>query len=121
MLLDQGRPAEAAARLSAAGPGKPLLRADAADLDGLLARLSAAEGAHSWAVDLAGRAVAACAPTDSLVLRATAALDQARVLTEVGRPAQAVLAAERARALFARKGHHPGVRVAAALLAQADR
>jgi class 3 adenylate cyclase/tetratricopeptide (TPR) repeat protein len=115
LLADLGRPDEAAARLARADDPAHLLPSDLADLDGLRARLAAARGAAVEAVDLAARAVSTAATTDSPIVRATAALDQAHVLRAIGRADQAAAAARAARELFRAKGHLPGVRAAAAV------
>lgn len=98
-------------------PDPARARAEAADLDGLRARLAAADGRTGTAVRLAARAVATADRTDSPIVRGLAALDLARTLLALGRPAEAAGAAARARGYFAAKGHLPAVRQAEALLA----
>ncbi|MGG7609082.1 hypothetical protein ACQ5JZ_06555, partial [Streptomyces sp. ZG43] len=61
-------------------------------------------------------AVATAALSDSPLLRATAALDRARVLASLGAPSRAEAEARRAEEHFSDKGHQPGVRVARTLL-----
>ncbi|WP_340563333.1 adenylate/guanylate cyclase domain-containing protein [Streptomyces sp. GSL17-111] len=122
LLLDGGDAPGAAGHLPAeraGGTPGPLPRADAADLDGLRARLAAAAGRAREAARLAERARAAAEETDSPVVRATAALDRALVFQELGEWAQAARAADRARTLFRAKGHLPGVRRAEELRARA--
>lgn len=115
LLAEHGQASQAADRLAAAGPMTGLPRSDAADLDGIRARILAAGDGRDEAIRLAGRAVETAAMTDSTVVRATAALDQAAVCELAGQPVQARAAAARARQLFAGKGHLPGFRRAAAL------
>ncbi len=107
---------EAADRLAAHGePGAApgAARADAADLDGLLARIAAARGRTAEAAARAARAVRAAAGTDSPEIRAVAELDLADVLRWSGRPEESGAAADRAGRLYAAKGHLPGARRAA--------
>ncbi|WP_432838226.1 adenylate/guanylate cyclase domain-containing protein [Dactylosporangium sp. CA-092794] len=113
LLLDQGRPVEAAARLAQIGASSGLLRSDTADLDGLRARLAAADGRAAEAIDLAERAVSAAAATDSPIVQAVAALDQAATLRRLGRAEQAARSATAAAERFHTKGHRPGLRRAA--------
>jgi class 3 adenylate cyclase len=118
VLLDDGRPAEAAERLAGvAGVAGDtgLLRADRADLDGLRGRLAAEAGAFEEAIELSRQAVAAAGATDSPIVRAVAHLDRAVVLTRVGRRTAAAAAAAIAGRAFAAKGHRPGVRLVARL------
>ncbi|GAA4666453.1 AAA family ATPase [Streptomyces chumphonensis] len=122
LLLDGGDAPGAAGHLPserAGGTTGPLPRADAADLDGLRARLAVAAGRSGEAARLAERARAAAEETDSPVVRATAALDAALVFGELGDWARAAHAAGRARALFRAKGHLPGARRAEELRARA--
>ncbi len=125
LLLDAGH-LDAAAELIGL-PGGPLgahhslLRSDAVDLDGLHARLAAAAGDAPTARALARRAVEAAESTDSSVLAAVAATDEAEVLARLGRagasapehehePEQVARALHRARARYQAKGHRPGIR-----------
>lgn len=110
LLLDHGDADEAAIRLARIGAAPDLLRSDLADLDGLRARLAAERGSAATAIDLAERAVSAAAGTDSPIVQAGAALDQAIVFERLGRPDRAVRAAEAAYRRFRGKGHLPGVR-----------
>ncbi|MGE7437877.1 adenylate/guanylate cyclase domain-containing protein [Kitasatospora sp. NPDC001175] len=114
LLLDTGQwaAAENALRPLAAKSGRP--HAESVDLDGLRGRLAAAQGQAERAVRLAGCAVAEATLTDSPVVRAQAALDQAHTLRLLGRGGPAAEAAAAARAWFAAKGHQPGVRWVAA-------
>ncbi|WP_069812298.1 adenylate/guanylate cyclase domain-containing protein [Streptomyces sp. TP-A0874] len=116
LLLDERRVSEAAARLAPAEWAEGLSRADSVDLTGLRARLAAAEGRGDAALAAADEAVATAALTDSPLLRATAALDRARVLASLGRGAAAAAAARRAEGHFTDKGHWPGIRAARAPL-----
>lgn len=143
LLVDAGRVDEAVERLAAtAGPSGPnspngprgpnspsgpsgsphapaaLARSDAADLDGLMARIAAAQGRPVEAATLSERAVHTAASTDSPVVRAVAWLDRSDVLRQAGRPAEAHAAAGRAVRCFEAKGHLPGARRAAELHAR---
>ncbi|MCX4744428.1 AAA family ATPase [Kitasatospora sp. NBC_01287] len=127
-LLAAGRTEECAALPnSPAGTADRLPCSDAADLYGTLARLRASCGPATAAEEaaaataLAERALAEAASTDSPVVRATAALDQAHTELLLGRPGPATRAAARAGHLFAAKGHLVGVRWAEALAARAAR
>lgn len=64
---------------------------------------------------LATRAVDAAALTDSPVVQALAALDQAHTYRLLGRRREAAAAAATAAARFSAKGHRPGMRWATAL------
>lgn len=97
-------------------PARP--RAEAADLDGLRARIAAEQGRAVAATRLAARALATAARTDSPIVQGTAALDLARTDLALGRPADAAAAATRARRGFAAKGHLPAVRRAEAVLSR---
>lgn len=112
LLVDAGRHEEAAGRLHAAGSGAgPQATAspsEAADLDGLLARIAVSRGSFEEAVALADRAVATAAGTDSPATEAVARLDQADVLRCRGRLAEARYTAALAGRSFAMKGHLPG-------------
>ncbi|MEW1633661.1 adenylate/guanylate cyclase domain-containing protein [Streptomyces sp. NPDC093801] len=105
---------DALAELEGERPVRP--RAESADLDGLRARIAAAQGRAGTAGRLAARALATAARTDSPVVQGTAALDLARTALALGRPADAAAAAARARRHFAAKGHLPAVRQAEALV-----
>ena len=109
-LLDTRQWAAAGAALAApsARTGRPL--AESVDLDGLRGRVAAAEGRAAEAVRLAARAVASADATDSPLVQAHAALDQAHTLLLLGRDRAALAAARAAEARFAAKGHLPGVR-----------
>ncbi|MFD0310178.1 hypothetical protein [Streptomyces sp. NPDC127119] len=139
LLLDADRVDEAVAHLTAAtgpdGPGGPdgpdgrgtvspapaaPARSDAADLDGLLARIAVTEGRPAAAVALSERAVRHAVGTDSTVVRAIAWLDRSEVVRRTGGAAQARAAAERAVTCFESKGHLPGVRRAATALDALD-
>jgi class 3 adenylate cyclase len=120
LLLDTGREEQAAGLVGAIpgaveGNGR-LLRSDAADLDGLRARLAASAGDEATAVALARRAVEAAALTDSPLIQAVAGTDQAEVLARLGDRDGAEQAARRARARYAAKGHLPGIRAVDRLL-----
>ncbi|MFG2310748.1 hypothetical protein ACGFS9_19045 [Streptomyces sp. NPDC048566] len=121
LLTDAGRYEEAARRLAAGG--SPVVRTegrgvacsvDTAGPAGLLARLAAAEGRAEDARALADRAVGEAAASDSPLVHALARLDQAEVLRLAGRGEAARYAVCLAGEGFARKGHVPGVRDAAA-------
>jgi class 3 adenylate cyclase/tetratricopeptide (TPR) repeat protein len=90
---------------------------DEADLLGVRA-LGSAAGHPEKARELARRAVAVAATTDSPLAKATAELDLARTCRITGRPAEARQAAECAGAWFRAKGHTVGYR-AATLLGEA--
>ncbi|MFI9151562.1 adenylate/guanylate cyclase domain-containing protein [Streptomyces sp. NPDC053367] len=117
--LDLGDlPAAEAALAELAGPDGPARpRAEAADLDGLRARIAAARGQTGTATRLAARASATAACTDSPIVQGLAALDLARTALALDRPSEAVRAAFRARRHFAAKGHLPAVRHAEAVAA----
>ncbi|MDH6578734.1 adenylate/guanylate cyclase domain-containing protein [Kitasatospora sp. MAP5-34] len=129
VLLDSGDLAGAHAHLdelsgllSPAGPADcadQLPLADSADLHGTLARLRA--GSEQGAADLAARAVAEAERTDSPVVQATAALDEAHTALALGHETAAAGAAARAGRHFAAKGHLVGVRRAADLTEAAHR
>ncbi|MCZ7416131.1 adenylate/guanylate cyclase domain-containing protein [Streptomyces sp. WMMC897] len=115
LLLDEGDPTGAAGLLACSEPSGPQGQAEAADLDGLRARLAAAEGRTGDAARIADRARAAARRTDSPVVRAVAATDQAHVHAARGREHDAARAAELARRYFHAKGHLPGARRAAGI------
>lgn len=119
LLVDAGRHDEAAARLTAApGPAHAAPAAsDAADLDGLLARIAAARGDAEEAERLAARAVRTANDTDSPVVLALAWLDRADVLRRAGRTDESGQAATQAARHFGAKGHVPGARRAVRWLA----
>ncbi|MGC5363615.1 adenylate/guanylate cyclase domain-containing protein [Streptomyces sp. DT24] len=119
LLLDAGRPARARQRLTLVGPPEALPYADTIDLDGLLGRLAAAEGAAERALRHVESAVAAAARTDSPLVQAVAALDRAETLLLLGRRTEAAASARVAGARFSDKGHLPGVRRAGRLAARA--
>ncbi|SCF88004.1 hypothetical protein, partial [Streptomyces sp. Cmuel-A718b] len=92
-------------------------RADAVDLAGLRARLTARdrpEEAAGWAE----QAVRASLLTDSPLVQATAELDRAHTLAALGRHPEAGAAARAAGAHFTGKGHRPGVRRVSGFLAR---
>ncbi|MCX5398687.1 adenylate/guanylate cyclase domain-containing protein [Streptomyces sp. NBC_00102] len=92
------------------------LDAETADHDGLRARLAAGRGDADRALRLAARSVRAADRTDSPLVRAQAALDEALTLRLLGLGPESANAAGRAGQWFGTKGHAPGVRWAAALL-----
>jgi tetratricopeptide (TPR) repeat protein len=81
------------------------------------ARILAARGEDSEAVELAARAVELAKQTDALTLIADAELALSEVLHLAGREAEAHEAAERAVHVYALKGHTVGERAAEALAA----
>ncbi|MEV6011421.1 adenylate/guanylate cyclase domain-containing protein [Streptomyces sp. NPDC051976] len=95
--------------------------AEGVEYDGLMGRAAAAQGRQDDAVRLSARAVAAAEHTDSPVVRGLALLDQAHTLRLLALPDRAARAAEAAGAVFAAKGHLPGVRWAAGLLDEPNR
>lgn len=118
-LLDCGD--TAAAEDALRGHQDDLPPADAADLHGTLARLAALRGRPRECAEQLRRCRAAAGATDSPVVRATAALDEAQAALALGDPARAARAAAAAGALHAAKGHAAGRRRAAALAALAER
>jgi ATP/maltotriose-dependent transcriptional regulator MalT len=80
------------------------------------AQIEAHTGDAAPADRLAREAVDLAAPTDFLELQATALLALARVLRETGSP-EAASVADRAKAVYDRKGNTVGAKWAAALLA----
>ncbi|MFD0423117.1 adenylate/guanylate cyclase domain-containing protein [Streptomyces parvus] len=115
--LDEGREDRAAERLAGVGDASGLSRADAVDLAGLRARLTARdrpEKAAGWAE----QAVRASLLTDSPLVQATAELDRAHTLAALGRHPEAGAAARAAGAHFTGKGHRPGVRRVSGFLAR---
>ncbi|USC49614.1 AAA family ATPase [Streptomyces filamentosus] len=115
--LDEGREDRAAERLAGVGDASGLSRADAVDLAGLRARLTARdrpEEAAGWAE----QAVRASLLTDSPLVQAMAELDRAHTLAALGRHPEAGTAARAAGAHFTGKGHLPGVRRVSGFLAR---
>jgi class 3 adenylate cyclase/tetratricopeptide (TPR) repeat protein len=100
------------------GAGSPTDRphAEAVDFDGLMGRIAAAQGRHDEALRLSARAVNAARQTDSPVVRGLAWLDRAHTLRLLGLDDRAARAAATAGAVFAAKGHLPGVRWAGRIL-----
>jgi class 3 adenylate cyclase/tetratricopeptide (TPR) repeat protein len=121
LLVESGRPQDAARASAGLPAGERLAPLDAADAAGCLARIAAAAGDSGRALALAEDAVAAAAGTDCPAAQGTARLDLAHVLAAAGRPAQAADAARTARADFARKSHHVGGTWADAFLAALER
>ncbi|MFJ8061270.1 adenylate/guanylate cyclase domain-containing protein [Streptomyces sp. NPDC096142] len=114
--LECGEVAEAAGVLARMEGEDACPHAEAVELNGLLGRVAAAEGRHEESLRLTARAVSAAAQTDSPVVRGGALLDRAHALALLGHTERAGRAAARARAVFAAKGHLPGVRWAEELL-----
>ncbi|AXI79178.1 adenylate/guanylate cyclase domain-containing protein [Peterkaempfera bronchialis] len=117
LLLARGEWRRALCRVEPDDRGLPL--SEAADRDGLLARIAALRGDHAEAERLAERACDRAGRTDSPVARAVAALDRAHTLLLTGSPARAADAAAEAGLGFTEKGHRPGARWAARLSARA--
>ncbi|MET9919425.1 adenylate/guanylate cyclase domain-containing protein [Streptomyces sp. NPDC006435] len=117
LLLDDDRPGETGPWLEGVGEEGSLPHADRVDLAGLRARLAAGAGNAEAALRHADRAVRDSLLTDSPLVRATASLDRARTLASLGDAAGASAAAREAREGFAEKGHLPGERWAARLVA----
>ncbi|MFF8715547.1 adenylate/guanylate cyclase domain-containing protein [Streptomyces sp. NPDC015184] len=117
LLLDDDRPGETGPWLEGVGEERSLPHADRVDLTGLRARLAAGAGDAEAALRHADRAVRDSLLTDSPLVRATASLDRARTLASLGDAAGASAAAREAREGFAEKGHLPGERWAARLVA----
>jgi class 3 adenylate cyclase/tetratricopeptide (TPR) repeat protein len=80
------------------------------------ARISAAEGQHEAAVELAAEAVGLAERTDAVTMIADANLALAGALQLKGDEREARVAAERAENGYAGKGHRVGERLAAAVL-----
>ncbi|MFI1221523.1 MULTISPECIES: adenylate/guanylate cyclase domain-containing protein [unclassified Streptomyces] len=118
--LDEGREDRAAARLAGVGDTSGLSHADAVDLAGLRARLTARLHPDE-AAGHADRAVRASLLTDSPLVQATAELDRAHTLAALGRRLEAGASARSAGAHFAGKGHLPGVRRVSGFLAHPPR
>ncbi|HET9171182.1 MAG TPA: adenylate/guanylate cyclase domain-containing protein [Actinospica sp.] len=121
LLLDLGRPAEAAELIAAAEPDRPRPLAESVELAGLRARAAGAAGDRESALRLIRFALQEAAPTDALIVQAQAELDHAHTLLLLGAPAEAGIAASAAGVRFAAKGHLPGVRWARRLAARAAR
>ncbi|HZI74463.1 MAG TPA: hypothetical protein VFD73_10705, partial [Gemmatimonadales bacterium] len=85
---------------------------------GVSARISADQGRHAEAVDLASSAVVLAARTDLLSQHADALLDLAYVLTVSGNLPHAHAAATEALDLYQQKGNLPGIRESLAHLTQ---
>ena len=122
ILVDRRQWSTAAELLEQAGPttGRPY--ADMVEHDGLQGRIAAARGDRDTALHAAALAVQAADRTDSLVVRAFAALDQGHTHLLLGDAEAAASSAALAGAAFEAKGHRPGVRWATRLRqAAADR
>ncbi|MFE7618469.1 adenylate/guanylate cyclase domain-containing protein [Streptomyces sp. NPDC057496] len=117
LLLDDDRPGETGPWLEGVGEEQSLPHSDRVDLAGLRARLAAGAGDAEAALRHADRAVRDSLLTDSPLVRATASLDRARTLASLGDAAGSAAAAREAREGFAGKGHLPGERWAARLVA----
>ncbi|MER5963669.1 adenylate/guanylate cyclase domain-containing protein [Streptomyces sp. NPDC002057] len=117
-LGDRRTARDTLAELATERPEQGRPHAEAADLDGLRARMAAVQGQVATADRLAARALATAARTDSPIVQGLAALDHARTALALGRPADAAEAAARARRHFAAKGHLPAVRRAEAVAAR---
>ncbi|MGW9186635.1 adenylate/guanylate cyclase domain-containing protein [Streptomyces rubiginosohelvolus] len=115
--LDEGREDRAAGHLAGIGDASGLSRADAVDLAGLRARLTARDQPEEAAV-LAARAVRASLLTDSPLVQATAELDRAHTLAALGRLPESAASAGAAAVHFTGKGHLPGVRRVSGFLAR---
>ncbi|MFG2765458.1 adenylate/guanylate cyclase domain-containing protein [Streptomyces rubiginosohelvolus] len=115
--LDEGREDRAAGHLAGIGDASGLSRADAVDLAGLRARLTARDRPEEAAV-LAARAVRASLLTDSPLVQATAELDRAHTLAALGRLPEAAASAGAAAVHFTGKGHLPGFRRVSGFLAR---
>ncbi|MDJ1643075.1 adenylate/guanylate cyclase domain-containing protein [Streptomyces pakalii] len=115
--LDEGREDRAAGHLAGIGDASGLSRADAVDLAGLRARLTARDRPEEAAA-LAAQAVRASLLTDSPLVQATAELDRAHTLAALDRLPEAAAAAGAAAVHFTGKGHLPGVRRVSGFLAR---
>ncbi|MFD3816702.1 adenylate/guanylate cyclase domain-containing protein [Streptomyces rubiginosohelvolus] len=115
--LDEGREDRAAGHLAGIGDASGLSRADAVDLAGLRARLTARDRPEEAAV-LAAGAVRASLLTDSPLVQATAELDRAHTLAALGRLPEAAASAGAAAVHFTGKGHLPGFRRVSGFLAR---
>ncbi|MFD5204399.1 AAA family ATPase [Streptomyces sp. NPDC058375] len=118
--LDEGRESRAAAWLAGVGDTSGLSRADAVDLGGLRARLTARDRPED-AAGYAERAVRASLLTDSPLVQATAELDRAHTLAALGRLPEAGDSARSAGTHFTGKGHLPGARRVSGFLARPPR
>jgi tetratricopeptide (TPR) repeat protein len=76
------------------------------------ARLLVSDGALRDAVAVAGEAVHIAAATDGVAMHADAELVHSEALTAIGLSGEAIDAAQRALALYRKKGHAPGVAAA---------
>ncbi|WP_073216395.1 adenylate/guanylate cyclase domain-containing protein [Streptomyces sp. NBRC 110465] len=114
--LDEGREDRAAERLAGVGDAPGLSRADAVDLAGLRARLTARDRPEE-AAGYAEQAVRASLLTDSPLVQATAELDRAHTLAALGRLPEATASAGAAAVHFTGKGHLPGFRRVSGFLA----
>ncbi|MEU8452475.1 adenylate/guanylate cyclase domain-containing protein [Streptomyces globisporus] len=115
--LDEGREDRAAEHLAGSGDASGLSRADAVDLAGLRARLTARDRPEEAAA-LAAQAVRASLLTDSPLVQATAELDRAHTLAALGRLPEAAASAGAAAVHFTGKGHLPGFRRVSGFLAR---
>ncbi|MEU3577874.1 adenylate/guanylate cyclase domain-containing protein [Streptomyces globisporus] len=115
--LDEGREDRAAEHLAGIGDASGLSRADAVDLAGLRARLTARDRPEEAAA-LAAQAVRASLLTDSPLVQATAELDRAHTLAALGRLPEAAASAGAAAVHFTGKGHLPGFRRVSGFLAR---
>ncbi|MGW1293635.1 adenylate/guanylate cyclase domain-containing protein [Streptomyces sp. NPDC002533] len=115
--LDEGREDRAAERLAGVGDTSGLSRADAVDLAGLRARLTARDRPEE-AAGYAEQAVRGSLLTDSPLVQATAELDRAHTLAALGRHPEAGAAARAAGEHFTGKGHLPGARRVSGFLAR---
>ncbi|MFE2975264.1 adenylate/guanylate cyclase domain-containing protein [Streptomyces sp. NPDC059258] len=118
--LDEGREDRAAAWLAGVGDASGLSRADAVDLAGLRARLTARDRPEE-AAGYAEQAVRASLLTDSPLVQATAELDRAHTLAALGRLPEAGDSARSAGTHFTGKGHLPGARRVSGFLARPPR
>jgi class 3 adenylate cyclase/tetratricopeptide (TPR) repeat protein len=119
-LLERGAWQEADSVADRPGAADPLPPAEAADQLGVQARIEALRGNADLAGELAARAVAEAASTDSPISHGVAALDQASVLAAVGQRPGGCAAAQAAARWFGQKGHLTGVRTATRLAATLD-
>ncbi|MGW6721109.1 adenylate/guanylate cyclase domain-containing protein [Streptomyces sp. NPDC054995] len=118
--LDESREDRAAAWLAGVGDASGLSRADAVDLAGLRARLTARDRPEE-AAGYAEQAVRASLLTDSPLVQATAELDRAHTLAALGRLPEAGDSARSAGTHFTGKGHLPGARRVSGFLARPPR
>jgi hypothetical protein len=110
--LEQGRADEAGELLGTVSvTGDPFTDAEAF---GVSARVFAARGDADQAIRLAQRSCDIAAKTDAPACRATAALDRALALRELGMADDAAASAREAAQLFHAKGHLVGMARAAA-------